>query len=131
MKNCGYIPRHIRLGTANVAPISFDVVHEVQERVPILDENGNVVSFQVTHRSVPASEVLGRFEVSEFDLGTQIENGVDLKAININRSHARSIQEIEQIVSKLGSLEAYAKKVDAQNAEFDSLYKPLNEEENG
>lgn len=131
MKNLSYQPRCVRLGTANVAPQIFQMVHEVQERKPILDENDNVVSFRVLHRSKPASDIVGKFVVSDFDLGTQIENGVKLSAININRSSVRSIAEIEQIVGKLGSLEAYAAQVAKQQEEFNKLVEPLNNDDNG
>lgn len=131
MKNQNYQLRCVRLGAANVAPQMFDMVHELQERKPLLDDEGHVVSFLILHRTKPCHELLGKFVLSDFDLGTQIENGVSLSAININRSSVRSIAEIEQIVGKLGSLEAYAAKVAQQRAEFDKLVEPLNSEING
>lgn len=121
-----YVPRHLRLG---VCVKDQDVVgfHEEKREIPIIDDNGNVVEIRYEIVRVPAVEAMAKYKVSDFRLSALQKAGVPLKMVNINRSSAFTINELEKICQNLDNSEQFVNKVLQQRAEAQNWFKPIDE----
>ena len=88
-----YVPRHFRLGVCLDLP-EIECTHDVSKSVPVLDEEGNPVSFVKSLVSVPTSETIGKFDYHDFELKKMIDAGVPLKEMSVNRSLAYNLDNI-------------------------------------
>ena len=70
-----YVPRHLRLGVCCTVPDIVDF-HEVIESIPVVDDNGDVVSTTMFMKEVPASEQMSKYRLSAFRLKARIQRGI-------------------------------------------------------
>lgn len=121
-----YVPRAVRLGLPRSVDPSFVCMDEVSEEVPLLDELKRPCGSIKKFRRVKSVDSIGKFKASDFDIDMLQAAGVPLSVVNINQPSSRSLEEIDNAVARLGSLEEVARKLDEQNAERDSWFRSSN-----
>lgn len=119
-----YIPRALRLGLPKSVDPSFVCMDEVSEEVPLLDDLKRPCGSLRKFRKVKSVDSIGKFKASDFDIDMLQAAGVPLSVVNINQPSSRSMEEIDNAITRLGSLEEVARKLDEQNAERDSWFRP-------
>lgn len=120
-----YVPRHLRLGVC-VKEKELENVQSFQEEkreIPIIDEHGNVVEIRYEIVRVPAVDAMAKYKLSDFRLSALQKAGVPLKMVNINRSNAFTINELEQICQNLDNSEQFVNRVLQQRAEAQNWFK--------
>lgn len=123
-----YVPRFLRFGAPSKACLpSFESMHDVQEAVPVLDENNKTIGTITKHILIPPKETIGKFKASDFDIAVLQSAGVPLSVVNINPSRSLTYAEIERAIDKVGSLEQLAKEADRLAEERKSWFEPKTE----
>ena len=123
-----YVPRHFRLGVCVNSPV-VDIRQDVIEKVPIVRNDGTVVSTQTILKSVPAAEVMSQYQNSAFRLSALIKNGVPLKLVNINSSSSVTIDKLYSICNSISDGEELVARFEAQRKERESWFNPSIEDE--
>ena len=117
-----YVPRHVRLSIPPNCEPSFDSFYDSVESIPIVDEKKRVVASSNRHVLVPAKDFIGKFKSSDFDISMLQAAGVPLDIVNMSVPASVSVEQIERVVTRLGSLEEYAKQVSSKRSEFESFF---------
>lgn len=110
MLKIDYVPRHLRLGVCT-DPLDFQGFHDIVENIPVIDDDGKLIETHRVVKSISASEAMSKYKVSDFKLSALLKNGIPLKMVNVNRSQAFTIDELESIASKLDSADSFVSRV--------------------
>lgn len=121
-----YVPRHIRLGVCCSVPEVKDV-HEVVEQIPVVDGD-SVVFTESRVLSVPAVEDMSQYKISAFRLSALVKAGVPLTVVNVNKSNAATIDDLEKICRNIDDADKFVARCLEQKAEKESWFKEFEDD---
>ena len=121
-----YIPRHLRLGLSADVPV-LEAYQDIVESVPVIDDDGSVVTSHTLVKRINAHEVMSKYNVSQFRLSALVKAGVPLKMVNINSSTVASIEQLKNVVERLDNADLYVQRVLDERKERESWFKPIEE----
>lgn len=125
MLKIDYVPRHLRLGTCvDVSDYSFKSYQEVPETIPVVSDDGRVLQSYTRIVSHPSDEVMSKYKVEDFKLEKLINDGVNLKMVNLNRSSVFTIDELENISKSIDNAETFVNQVLQQREEQKRWFSP-------
>lgn len=120
-----YVPRHIRLGVCCHTPKVEDF-HEVIEQIPVVDGD-SVVYTETRVTSIPAVDDMSQYKLSAFRLSALVKAGVPLSVVNINKSNAATIDDLEKVCRNIDDADKFVARCLAQKAEKESWFKEFEE----
>ena len=120
-----FVPRHIRLGVSCKTPEITDY-HEVLEQIPVVDGD-SVVYTESRVSSVPAVEDMSQYKLSAFRLSSLVKAGVPLSVVNINKSNAATIDDLEKVCRNIDDADKFVCRCLAQKAEKESWFREFDE----
>ena len=122
-----YVPRHMRLGVCTGVP---EIVgyQEQKREIPIVDDDGAVVETRSEIVRVPAVVAMAKYKFEDFRLSALQKAGVPLKMVNVNRSRAYTISELEKISENIDNQEQFVNSVLQEREQRKSWFAPEVEE---
>lgn len=107
-----YVPRHAQFEPLPIVhPAGF---REISENVPVLADDGSVISTYQRIKQVPLKDCINKYKDSDFKLSNLLSAGVPLSEISIVESNERQLDFANYLAGKIDSIQPLIKNVPSQ-----------------
>lgn len=106
-----YIPRHAQFEPLTIVRPAG--TREISENVPVLDEDGSVISTFHRIKEVPLKDVINKYKDSDFKLSNLLSAGVPLSEISIVDSNEKQLDFVNYLAGKIDSIQPLIKEINS------------------